>query len=198
MPTKTYNPHPATIPYRAIQHLKSLPPDAWIASAPLAEALGTDSSTLINTLATAVKYGMVRRAKRAGLIMWSLGDGVAPEPEPADARRVVWHPTPAPADATVPPAVIDDAVTEVIERHKAATAKPDGVDIDRVHAKPAKAKPAPKSSTSVPAPPDGFTFSWRSDGMVGLRKEGVLVALNATEAAQLRDFLNHMAVFEAA
>src|SRR3546814_2400285 len=63
----SYEPHPSTVAYRAIEILKKLPPGQTIATAPLAERLGTDTATVLTGLQTAVKPGLVIRERKLGL-----------------------------------------------------------------------------------------------------------------------------------
>jgi hypothetical protein len=68
----------------AIAHLEALPTGTWLASAPLADAIGVSpASEMHSILAYAVKHGRLRKQKVDGLSRWAIGDGV-PLPLPKD------------------------------------------------------------------------------------------------------------------
>jgi len=201
-----YYPHPATVAYKVIEHLNTQRPGTQIASAPLAEAIGSDASTLNNSMGAAVNAGLVKRQRIMGLWHWSLGNGVPV----ADAQL-------DDADALLNPVIKGDDLAAIIARHNASLEKPavavpaPGVDMDRAPKPKPKAKPGPKPGAKakpvklvVPrkvypeAEPTGLSFGWSSSGVVTLHKAGQMITLDPVEAAKLQAFLAHMAGFETA
>lgn len=83
--TANYIPHGGSIGGRALAHLQALPPGTELASGPLAEALGVNSSMINVCLDTAAKHHVLARDKREGRIFWSLGPRApAPDTHPAE------------------------------------------------------------------------------------------------------------------
>ena len=75
----SYEPIPGTIPYRAIQHLQSLPEGSKVTTAVLADALDMPGQQLGPYLGVAVTHGMLQKEnRRDGFkgLLWSLGDGI--------------------------------------------------------------------------------------------------------------------------
>lgn len=76
----TYAPQPGTIAAKVIEYLRTQPPGAVIASAPLLEAIGHSdiSAGLKPFVERAVAEGLIKIEKRPGdrLAYWRLGDGV--------------------------------------------------------------------------------------------------------------------------
>jgi hypothetical protein len=78
-----YQPQPRTIPYRAIEFLKTHPAGSELAAAVICEALGTDTNGFATCMTPAKRAGLVQARKEGRLLMWSLGDGT-PEDLPED------------------------------------------------------------------------------------------------------------------
>lgn len=92
----TYSPLPGTLPARALAHFDRHD-ISEIANGVLADALGTDPSSLTAGLVTPVKHGLLLREKRDGRLYWRRGDagpncGPSAEEEvdddPVDQRTV--------------------------------------------------------------------------------------------------------------
>lgn len=73
----SYEPIPGTIPFRAMEYMRSLPQGAEIASAELAEVLGQPSGQLTPALIAVVEHGLLKNRKKPGerFLLWSLGAG---------------------------------------------------------------------------------------------------------------------------
>lgn len=91
----TYKTQPGTIPHRAVEYLRTLPPGTEVSTATLADAVGHEGDTnLAPFLLAAVKHGAIvpRKVKGVRSYFWSLGDGTpqAVDPEEAqDAPKVI-------------------------------------------------------------------------------------------------------------
>lgn len=129
MSSGTYTPHPGTLPDKALQYLRTLPPGTWVSTAVINEAIGQDPTYQLSAALSRARYtGLVtcRRAKNAPFFEWTLGDGTPPEEaqlsddtddeDRSDGNRPApvfpsqealqaanpWRPVPAPAPATRP------------------------------------------------------------------------------------------------
>lgn len=196
--SNSYVPHPATLAYRVIAHLKTLPQGKQVASKPLADAVGTDTATLAACLFTARKYGAIRSEKRNGLLYWSLGDGVALAPPEKDTAPMQHKVVPAAASCSASLAVnIDD-----VHRSHPAPAN------DRVPEPAPEPAPKPMPEYKLELPPDvvtmgakggipaPFSFSWRSDGELTITKDGGSVTISADEAGKIQRFLLRIGTLE--
>lgn len=97
-----YTPPAGTLPARALQHLATLQPGAYISTAELAEALGSDCKTVNTSLQTAVRHDAVHTNRVAGIRFWAIGRHPVPQPaiddgpdgEPEKPIRRPKHVTP--------------------------------------------------------------------------------------------------------
>lgn len=106
--SETYEPLPNTIAGRAVKHLRSLPAGTELTSAELAEAICTDTATLSTYLASALRYGLVKRMQRRdGIrgVLWSVGDGKPLD----DGRTVIRSQASAELDWSGPSSIFDVA-----------------------------------------------------------------------------------------
>lgn len=204
-----WTPHPATLAYRVIKYLKTLPAGKFVATGPLSEAMGQPSSAVITGMYRAVENGLILREKKNGFYQWALsGKGwemntegghvdspaqaAAPQPDPATVSETVdddtqWggpsHP-PAPAPEPLPVKKITPAPVAArrVKRPSAAAA---AVDIDRVHTKVA----------AEPARDDPFKFNWSSDDVLTVSKAGASVSMTHDEYQDLARFVGVVGVF---
>jgi hypothetical protein len=74
----SYEPKPGTVPERALQHLRTLPPGTEVMTSRLAEAIGHPPNNLLMCLETALKHGAVFRRQKdehaRSPFWWSLVD----------------------------------------------------------------------------------------------------------------------------
>lgn len=200
----TWTPHPATLAYRVMVYLKTLPRGKFVATGPLAQKMEQPSSALITSLLKPVDHGLIIREKRNGFYHWSLTDrgydmdldgkqdavqapGPAPDPEPeSEPGRLsdaVGDDTMWGGPALPPTQDLEPAKKAAPIAKKRAPKRSRAVDIDRVHSEPAE-------PVRVPAQEDPFGFSWSSENVLTVSKGGQSVSMGPEEYQKLSKFID--------
>lgn len=182
-----YTPQPGTIPARVLAHLQTLPAGAELASAPLGEAIGTNTTPDFGPLlAAAVMHGAIVKRMDGRLAYWSLGTGVPLAADPDDAkpaRRTVSAAPSTPAGPAPGPA----------QGQAAARPKPTRTLPVRAAAGRAALVPTPAVAKAVAAQPGALRVGVWSDGQVQIELSGQTMLLPHPEARQLCRFLLQLA-----
>ena len=173
----SYEPVRGTVPFRVIEHLKTLPPGEWISTAVLGHALDVLPQGLPTTLATAVRHGAIRREKRRDGVpgwQWQIGDGTPPPTDDdSDKPLRTTAPAPKPDPAMASPFTMAAAMDPA----------------------PAPKQPWPDPQTyTVTTPPASQSkptarFGMFSDGTMTIGKGDDRIHLNPEEADELQDFV---------
>lgn len=157
---------PGTIPFRAVEHLKTKPKGTKLTSAELGEALGHDATAISAGLTSPLKHGILSREKTPeGLNVWSLGDGT-PEAMPDDYE----------ADEPLRPApsrLSKNAISSVFDLANR-----------QISTAPAPAPAPVAQATSAIA-----VFGVFSDGRVVIEQGPHAITLNPDQAVALREMM---------
>lgn len=165
----TYQLTPGTLPHRAHEHLKST--GEAIAAAPLAEELGTDTSTLINSLKTAVHHGVIDRHKTEGRVYYQIGNGTPAERQPEENEPE------------------EPLVNRPRRGAKAAPSVANVFDLGGAQSKAPEPAPEPYTNAPLRGP---FKFAYHSDRTMLLIKNGASMQLDAAETRALIEFAARM------
>ena len=170
----SYTPQPGTLPHKAIEYLKLLPPGASASSSELAEVLEADTGNLATYLMPAVKAGALKRFHKPGnkrLWHYAVGNGApveAGDDQADDDRKPLSKPAPTP----------DPVIASPFRLGERLGAKPD--ETEQKAAKP-KQEPA--------KPEQAARFGVFSDGTMTIERGAAFVSLTAEEANRLADFV---------
>jgi len=169
----SYEPQPGTIPFKAIEHLKTLNHE-WIATAPLLEAIGhPGANSFATNMAWPVKHGVVesRRKQGSNSYEWRL----AKDPKPLGPLSPPDDEDTAPLNAFVQP---DPAIGSPFTIGKLIAGQ----------AMPQASKQAPKPEA------DGFLCALYSDGRLLIKSGEVEHTLPVEHTRKLCQFLDRIAL----
>lgn len=190
----SYETIPGTLAHRALAYLKTLPTGKWIASAPLAEAIGCRSDYLVSSLVTAVKHGLILREKRSGNVYWqAAAPGAVRAAVAPDRDEAPHHAEALDIDAIHRLAAKNNPFSSVAPAGEPPVPEPE---------KPAQAADpapapvvAPMLQTAAADETDRPWLVWDSDGRVTIMDGRHGVSLSPAQCGKLRRFLNHMQGF---
>lgn len=127
-----YIPQPGTIPFRVIEHLKTLPKGSEISTPDLCEALDLDltgpfRAYMEGALRNGALKSTVKPRGSRNVAHWSLGDGVPmPQPEPEEEALEPLAETPKPASPwAFPPRSVFDLAAAASSKSEKQEAEPE-------------------------------------------------------------------------
>lgn len=168
-----YEPLPGTIPYRAIEYMKSHPAGKWFSIAVLADAIGQDRTSIRPCMISPVRNGLVLQAKRNGLVSYCLADH-------QDATR----------EEIEIMVAQDDTITDLVapDLMEKQDDQPEQEPEQKQKHDPAPVSKPPKRQAK-PQEQAGFEVSYSSRDVLKIAKGGQVIELARNEFSELQRFV---------